>query len=801
MRQSQSSRVAAAVARALVLAPLAAAAAQQAEQEAVLEEIVVTAERRETALQDTPISIIALSAEALEQKGIEDLQDVALFTPNLAIQGGRGTGDNQPSFVVRGISGGGGTTSERGVALYIDGIYVPRTSGSVFKVFDLERVEVLRGPQGTLFGRNSTGGAVRLVTKQPAPEFDAYLRATGGNLGRTDVTGMVNVPLSDTTILRAQAAYLNEDGYVRRGSQKLGSSEDVLGRLQLAISPTDQLKITLGALYSDSKSDGSPVDYESFDMSPNLNFQGNYADWMSDALQAAGQPRLAVVNDPRIVRDDFSMPDFCLIDDWNPDWDEACALRNDNEYYQLDANVVYKLSDNTTLTSISGFAQLDHVGNTDWQLLGFEYRPDDVKSTVLYQEFQLNTALFGGKVDLVTGLNYFREKSSSHLWQETRRGTSVFTPAGGMANGNADAGIFRVGDSAVRQVSDSYGWFNSATWHATDRFNITAGARLAYDKKDYRQTRYGASDFVPAPGTTSTTVTSDHDWDQVDWRLTLDYHLTPDVMAYATASKAYKAGQYSFTVLPNVPGPAQSGDFIAPIPPEKVVNYEAGLRMTLFDGRVRLNPTGYFMKWTNRQAARQISCAAEGTTACPVGFRILVVDSGDVDIWGYEVDAQWALSRNLTLDGAVGVTKDDVLDPVANSGPNLFPAQATPTWNVGATWTQPTEERGSWSLNVNYAYSGEQETHPTSGTDSSYRLPDYALMNARLQWVSPSGKNVVSVFGNNLLDKVYGTYATRFGGGYWDNGPGTGVGAPPRSALSVVRGKPRTWGITVQHNF
>lgn len=130
-----------------------------------LEEVVVTAERRETALQDTPLSIIAISADAMERKGIENIAEIALFTPNLAINGSRGYGDNQPTFSIRGISGGGGTTSERGVALYIDGIYVPRTNGSVFKIFDIERVEVLRGPQGTLFGRNSTGGAMRIFTQ------------------------------------------------------------------------------------------------------------------------------------------------------------------------------------------------------------------------------------------------------------------------------------------------------------------------------------------------------------------------------------------------------------------------------------------------------------------------------------------------------------------------------------------------------------------------------------------------------------------------------------------------------------
>ncbi|MEY2854027.1 MAG: hypothetical protein RL030_1159, partial [Pseudomonadota bacterium] len=506
MQSMYRTGVATAVARALAFGSLVACPVLAGAQEAVLEEIIVTAERRETALQDTPISIIALSAESMEQKGIEDLQDLSRFTPNLAIQGGRGAGDNAPSFVIRGISGGGGATSERGVGLYIDGIYVPRTNGTVFRVLDVERVEVLRGPQGTLFGRNSTGGAVRIFTQQPTNEFDAYLKATAGNLGRLDFAGMVNVPISDAVQLRAQAAYLSEDGYVRRGSQMLGSSEDVIGRLQLAISPSDDFKITLGALYSDSKSSGNPADYESFDMSPNLNFQGNYADWMSDAFAAAGQPRLAVLNDPRIVLDNYTMPDICLLDDWNPDWDEACELQNDSLYYQFDANATYAFSDTTSLTSLTGYAQLDHEGNTDWQLLGFEFRPDDVESTVFYQEFQLNMSLFSGKVDLVTGLNYFYEKAFSHTWQDTRRGTSVFSTTGGVANGNADGGIFHVGDSAVTQRSNSFGWFNSATWHATDKFNVTGGFRVAYDKKDYEQTRYGASDFVPAPGTTSTTV-------------------------------------------------------------------------------------------------------------------------------------------------------------------------------------------------------------------------------------------------------------------------------------------------------
>jgi iron complex outermembrane recepter protein len=791
--------VAKAVARAIAISTLASAPMVLAQTEGGLEEIVVTAERRETALQDTPISIIALTADTMEQKGVEDVSDLALFTPNLAINGSRGFGNNQPTFSIRGISGGGGTTSERGVALYIDGIYVPRTNGSVFKVFDLERVEVLRGPQGTLFGRNSTGGAIRLVTKQPGQDFESYVRATVGNFQRRDISGMVNIPVSDRLSLRAQAAFLNEEGYVKRGTQNLGSSKDAVGRLQALFTATENVKVTFGALYSDSKSDGSPQDFETFDMAPNLNFQGNYADWLSDSLALAGQSRLQVVNDPRLVLDSFTMPAICLIDDFNPDWDKACEQKNNSKYYQVDANVQWSINDDLTFTSITGYANMDHVGVTDWQLLGTEIRPDDVESKVLYQEFQLNAALFGGRVDLVTGLNYFREEASSSTRVVNRRGTSTFTPQA--ANGNGDAGLFVTGANDVAQQSDSIGWFNSATWHMTPKFNATVGARLANDKKDITQTRFAASDFVPAPGTTSTTVNADDSWTEVDWRATLDYHFTPDIMGYATVSKAYRAGQYSITVLPLVRGPLQSDDFINPVPPEEVVNYEAGFRATMFNGRLRFNPTGFFMKWSSRQAARQVSCAAEGPAACPVGFRINVVNSGDVDVYGLEFDTQIAVTDNFTLDGSLGITHYDLKDPVANSGPYLFPSQATPSYNLGASYKLQANTAGSFTFNMNYAFIGEQQTHPTSGTDSAYLLPDYALVNARLQWVSDNQKNVVSLSANNLFNKTYGSFATRFGGGFWDNGPGTGLGAPPRSARSVVRGRPREIGLSWQHNF
>jgi iron complex outermembrane receptor protein len=797
-------------------------------QTAALEEIVVTAERRETSLQNTPLSLAALSADAMERKGVEDIADIALFTPNLAINGSRGSGNNQPTFSIRGISGGGGATSERGVALYIDDIYVPRTNGSVFKVFDLDRVEVLRGPQGTLFGRNSEGGAIRLVTKQPTQNFDAYVRANVGNFSHQDLVGMVNLPLSDEFAVRIQAGHLKEDGYVRRGTQLMGGETDKLARIQALYTPNQDVKITLGALYSDAKSNGTPNVMTQWDMSPGITgvLQGNYADWMSDWLANAGQARLATVNDPRLVKaDPYAAPDFCFLDNANPDFGKACEQYNNSKYYQFDGKLSWNINADTTLKWSSGYAVMNNKGVTDWQFLGTEIRPNVVQSTVYNHELLINWTLFGGKIDLVTGLNFFQEESSTDSYVVNAKGTSVYNgTTGGSANGDAYAGLYISGNGAVAQKTNAWGQFDSLTWHLTDKLNFTTGVRVSQDTKQYETTRRAgsgptpsfvgmpaANDFVPsyagASGATSITVNGQKTWTVVDWRETVDYHFTQDIMGYATASKAFKDGQYSYTVLATQSGPAQSS-VIKPIDPEKVVNLEAGLRTTWLDGRLRINPTGFWMAWTNRQSAQQQTCSLATDPTCPsTGFRIVTVNSGDVDVYGLELDAQFAVTSHLTLEGALGTTKYRLKDIVANKGPYLFPDQPTPTYNFGVSYSVPGTSLGDFTANLNYAYQGTQQTYPGSLTtpaatiDSSYELPSYGLINGRVQLTTANKANVISVYANNLADKVYSTYATSFGGGYWDSGAGTGLAAPPRHAIQSVMGRPREFGIQLQHNF
>jgi iron complex outermembrane receptor protein len=792
-----------------------------------LEEIVVTAERRETSLQRTPISIVAFTAESMEFKGIETLEDVASFTPNLDIKGSRGTGNVSPTYQIRGLSGGGGATGERAVGMYIDGVYMPRTTGPFMNVLDVERIEVLRGPQGTLFGRNSTGGAIRVFTKQPTAEREGYLELGAGNYGRADLNAMINVPLSDQVFLRAQAASLNQDGYVTRGTQKLGGSEDTMLRLQLAIEPSDKLRVGFSLSSSETNSDGNPQDLATFDMLPNLNFEGGQADWISDWLEASGQPRIdgaaALPGDPRIVLDDYTMPDWCFIDDIDPDWDAACNQFNDSKIDQFDAKVDWDLSDNMTLSSITGISSFDSEGVTDWVMLGQELRPNNVESDVVYQELQLAGSFGNDRVDYVVGFSYFQEDSMSDGVRLERTGTSSFpadpgTPPNSFVPGTGPGGTRRLDNTTTWQDSESLGLFANLGWHVTDAFTITPGVRFSDDTKSAVVTRTNTDEWTWQGTGDSATMNASTTSDETDYRLTLDYTISENHMVYVTSSQSFRAGAgvtLPMGGIPNTPAAVdelQAQWNVAPpfTLPESVTNNEIGFRTEWGDGRARINLTYYDMVYGDRQAA-----VAVPDLTSPTGFVIQVVNSGDVNLDGFELDGQVVLTDNLSLDFSAGTVNYEVEDVCGNNGKYLFPGPVEDSYTIGLRGDNlmSSGKRLSWSLS--YAYVGEQETHPGSAgmaelgclgvvrfTDSAYRAPDYALLNGRISLTNDDGKWAVTLFGNNLTDENYATYASRFGGGFWEASPvAVGLRAPDRSALGRTMGRPRELGVQFKYNF
>ncbi len=796
-----------------------------AAQAQLLDEIIVTAERRETSLQETPISIAAFSAETMELKGLETLEDIAAFTPNLDIKGGRTGGNISPSYQIRGLTGGGGAGGERSTAMYIDGIFMPRTTGPFLSVLDIERIEVLRGPQGTLFGRNSTGGAIRVFTQQPGPELDGNVKLTAGSFNRADVSGMINVPITDSVFFRAQGGSLSQDGYVTRGTQELGGMEDVIGRLQLAIEPSDDLRVTFGLSSTDSESDGTPSDLATFDMAPDLNFQGQNADWVSDFLAAAGQPRLTI-EDPRIVGDDYTMPGWCFVEDADPDWDAACEQRNNSKYTQFDTNVQWQLNDVWALTSITGLSDFESAGLSDSIGLGTSSAPTNVESEVVYQELQINAALADGRIELVTGLSYFQEDSTSYGFGQERRGTSDIVSQ----NANGDAvfvglnpnGTYRSGDTRFTQDSQSYGVFTNLTWNITDRLALTPGVRWAWDEKAVTDTTNVSNNFTPAPGTTSTTISTSQEWDDVDWRLTVDFDVTENHMLYATASKAFRAGAYSYTIPSWTAANNATSDNLTAglaatppfVSPESVENHELGMRTEWLGGKLRVNLTYFDMDYTNRQAAVPMTVPPSQASA---GFIIITTNTGDVSLDGFELEGQLAVTDNFMLDFSAGALDYTLHNICANGGDFLFPGPADDSYALGGTFFKSLRAGSQLTFSLNYGWTGKQQTHPggivdpvskgcaagagANFLDSRYQLEDYGLLNGRVRYTSADGDWALTFFGNNLTDEVYGNYASRFGGGFWDAGAPAAISSAPRSALSITRGRPAEYGVTFQYNF
>jgi iron complex outermembrane receptor protein len=833
---------------AAISAAFAAASAAKAQQ---LEEIIVTAERRELNLQDTPISVMSFEGDALELRGIDDMFELSTIAPNLDIKGARGVGNTSPTFQIRGISGGGGATGERGVGFYLDNVFMPRTTGPVMRLIDVERVEVLRGPQGTLFGRNSTGGAIRVFSRQPDGELDGYLRLTLGSDERQDLQGMINAPLGERVFLRAQAASLEQDGFVQRGPQSLGGNDDTIGRVQLAWEASEALTLTFGAMHSDSKSDGSPTDMTFFNMAPVCPLdpsnpyyclQGNYADWVSDFLENSGQERLRQ-DDPRLTADDFAMPDWCFVDDENPDWDEVCRQWNNSQYTQVDANIEWRISDRLSVLSTTGISEFESSGVSDWQLMGMEFRPAGVNSDVLYQEFQFNFSI-GERVDLVAGLTYFNEESGTPRESLINAfGSSNFNAiTGGTANGNLwgcndslgvpCAGTVRrtrrTGDSQTFQEATAYGLFANAAIHFGELVDLTLGVRESYDEKTLTNELFASDNFVPQFGG-STTVSAEDDWDATDYRATVDFNITEDVMLYVTTSKAFRSG--SFTVpgpvcaVSTPPGAACPTYQVRPqpglVPPETLYNDELGFRTEWLDGRLRFNATYYEMELTDRQGASAVPDASTTT-----GFRIDLVNQGDIDLWGNEIEAMFAVTDRLTVEGATGRANYIMANPCINNGPYVFPPPMDREYNLTGRYDWPLRT-SNLNFTLNYTKTGPMQTHPGGFTpeelagltcfatpqaaafastfiDSRYEVPSYNLVNFSMRFTPMSDRWTTTLFVNNLTDEVYANNAQSFGRGFWtQGGPAGGVGlsAPPRQAIADYRGRPREYGLTFQFNF
>ena len=741
----------------VLVAAIPQAAAQQ------LEEIIVTAERRETNLQDTPISVLAFDAEQIESAVIRDLFDISEAIPNLNINPNRGSGPAEPGFNIRGVGNGG-------VALYIDGIYFPNTTRSALRTSDLESIEVLRGPQGTLFGRNSTGGAVRAFTRKPTDTFDADISIQLGSYSQADLEAMVNIPLSDNVFIKAELASLNRDGYVERfgvsGDQsELGDVDDTIASLALRWNASENVTVDFKARYEESERNPVVRDLEELEVE-NQGLFFHYRE-LNRQLLATGQPAL-VNQDPRLIRDDYTISGFCFLFDNDPlTFESDCDTGYESENSQITANVAWDISDKHTFTFSGGFQDVTVFQRTDWLTIGAEIRTEDYESEAIMLEGLLNSELLDGRLDLVTGINYYSDERDefSHVLRNN--------------SPNQMADTRDIWGDTFEQ--DALGIFSQGVYHfPNDRTNLTLGLRYTSEDNSAILREWESGDFnisgwmecstassvggggvvVRDPGC-MVTIPGDESYNEVDWRLGIDHDVGDNLMVFASASKAYRAGAYSHTVSPTIdPGNIT----IAATEPEKLVNLEVGIRSEWSDSRFRLNFTYFDMDFSNRQGPRLV---ASGNSA-----MVIIVNNGDVDISGFELDATLAVTDNLSLFALTGYTDAELADPVPPNNLNLAGIPEL-SYNVGLRYATELAG-GELSFNLNYTWRDERHSTPGIGREDTHIQADYGLLNGYVQYVFGADREwTVALSGSNLTDEDYGLGELRFGRFFMGPPPGT----------------------------
>ena len=690
-----------------------------------IEEIVVTAQKRDQKLQDVPISITAITAAEMKRRNIEDPLDVAYKTAGVvgAVQAG------VPAFSIRGIGTNDfGSAADPAVGVYLDGVYASRTVAALIGLYDAERIEVIKGPQGTLFGRSAAAGAISVISKEPH-ESPAYsVKAELGNYDNMRLVGSLNVPLSAAAFLRLAVLTHERDGYIDNtlGGHDLGNVDDKGARVALRLLPTDRVEVTVSGDYIRSDNHGVGL------KSATIAFPGD-----------DGSPFSDVAHD---ILDPVS------------ELDNAGAA----------VHVQAQLGQATTLTSITAYREYEFTVLEDddgsfVELLATGTSPEE--SRTVSQEIRLSSVT-GERLSWLLGVSWFKEDIATEGFARSNLDV-LFGPGSG---GSFEERSHSRGDFT------SYSAYADLTVRLSGTLDLITGLRWTRDEKDFRL-------FVPPDpnvgvnllfGGVMPEARLSESWNSVQPRVVLQYRPTETVMTYLSGARGYKPGGFgSFELQPA-------------FDPEFVWSYEAGVKATFAEGRVRLNAAAFYYDYEDLQVTTQVGLALQTTNASEASGH------------GFELDLTWLPTPNLLLSGSVAYLEaeyDDFLqgelDPFTfmpittdRSGNTLSRAPEL-QYNLSAEYSLPLAELGAVTLSTEYVHQSKVYFHPAN---DDFRSQDgYGLLQARLAFDHPSERWRVSVFGENLLDEEYLIDA----GGL----------AEVLSSPTTLSGLPRTYGIEFEVNL
>lgn len=750
MKKTMKSLLLASAATLGVIAPQAFAAddAQTAAGSNDVTDVVVTARRRAETLKDVPIAVSTFSSAKLDQTGAQDITALQQQAPNMTLQVARGSNSTLIAFI-RGVGQQDPLWGfEPGVGLYVDDVYVARPQGAVLDIYDVQRIEVLRGPQGTLYGRNTIGGAIKYVTKPlsfTSPTFMA--RGSVGSYNQRDVVITGSVPLSDEFAIGAAVAKYNRDGFGKNlytGAEHY--NKDVTAyRLSADFNPTDKLSFRFA--YDRTQDDSN----------------ARHGHRETPALNSAGGPLYtgsqAVWNTPP-----------------SDPYDTYAGLGDDNEVKTdgVSLTAEYKVNDKLTFKSISAVRSGETHTNIDFDNTPGKYMdvPAIYEDTQATQELQFTYA--GDRWSWVAGVFYLNSTAS---------GAFDTTILGGLAT--------TLTEGKVR--TNSVAAFADFSYKMTDKWSLSFGGRYTKDNK--RGTVYRAN-YAGAPspvfgGTGAVTLlrsnyTNEKSFDKFTPRVSLSYAFTPALTGYAAVSEGFKSGGFDMR-----------GDVILTpttvngYNPETVLSKEIGLKGSIFDNRLNFTAAIFDAAYDDMQITRQT----------PVGATVAsqVENAGKASIKGAEFEGSLRFTDKLTGNVAIGYTDAsfdefisyNVLTASYVNLAGIYNFQMTPEWTNNFGLTYKTDAFGG-SLVVSPQASYRSDMQMFEAANAKLDQPAYWLYDLGVTWTAPAGKYKVGLYGRNLSDERYKT------GGY--NFPST-VSPLFGNSVSAFYGAPRTVTLTLEYRY
>lgn len=716
----------------------------------MLEEIQVTARRREESLQDVPIAVTAFSANDLAMRGAADITDIAQVAPSVTLEPSRATNSTLTAFI-RGVGQQDPLAGfEQGVALYLDDVYMARPQGTLLDIYDVERIEILRGPQGTLYGRNAVGGAIKYVTKRLSDEPEFGLKLSYGSYNQIDAVAKGSVPVSDKVRIGATVASLNRDGFgenLTTGADNY-NKEILAARASIELLPSDDLFIRISADYTDDDS----------------NAVAGYRPYPG---AVSGTPVTDSVYDTYAGATEHA---------------STAGIDGNNEVTSkgIQGSIEWNASEAITLKSITAYREDYTESVIDFDSLAV----DDFDAPVIYDNNQFSQELQllynSDKISGVFGFYYLDAYAANDF-------DVVLGQLGRVAFGS-ELTAYTGG------VVDTKAWslFADVTYDFSEKMALSLGGRYTHDKRsaDIFRANYlnGNSPFFGNDAAIFLAASSDFEAERTfkDFspRIALDYQLSDDALLYASFSRGFKAGSFDPRGA-NLTSPEVEEGF----DPETLDSYEMGLKSTWMDGRARTNIALFYSDYKDMQIPGSLPIDTDGDGTND-GFVGTVTNAGKATIKGIEFEGSFLLNEHFTLQTSLNILDAEIKEWLLN-GENVADqreVQNTPEFMsfVGLNYNTDVKS-GTLNVNANWSHKGSivQFETPVPEIDQDA----YDIFNASIVWTSESGKYTFGVHGKNLFDKQYKTAGYNF--------PTLGL----ENNITTFYGPPRTVTATLEVRF